>query len=104
MTEKTFTSKLPMPNKVAIIERVKEYIPENYRLEYNRFDAEDIFVVDIYHEYKGYAAELKFSDKGVKIVNKQDKTLKISLNSIETIWVSELAENYGKAYNNIINQ
>ncbi len=104
MTKKTFTSKLPMSNKVAVIEKVEAYIPKDYRLEYNHFDAEDVLVVDIYHEYKGYAAELQFSDKGVEIVDQQDKDLEIPLNSIETIWVGELEENYGKAYVNSINQ
>ena len=103
MNRTNFTAIVPPETKLAIIRKIPAYLNQKCNASYYYLQSSDTFTVDLMDEEGVFLAELVFSDKGVTLVKKPAKKLKIDVKGLTDLWTEELIENFGSNYLDYLN-
>lgn len=102
MEYKTFTARLLPETKNVIINKTPKYVNMPVRVVYDHNSLENKLHVDLVDEFSTTVACIVFEDAGVHVLKKFAPKLRVDTKAITALWQAELAENFGREYNNYV--
>ena len=102
MEVKSFTARLLPETKNVVINDIPKYVKMPVKVEYDHNSRENKLHVNLVDEYSTEVACLLFDDLGVHILKKLAPKLHINIKALTELWQAELAENFGREYNNYV--
>lgn len=102
MEIKRFTARLLPETKNVVVNKTPKYVNMPVRVVYDHNSLENKLYVDLVNEFSTTVACIVFDDAGVHVLKKLEPKLRIDIGALTELWQAELAENFGREYNNYV--